>query len=56
MCLAIPGKVVELKQKGKIAVVDYGEEKREAANVIKAKVGEKVLVQHKIVVERAEGP
>lgn len=51
MCLAIPGKIVELKQKGKIAVVDYGKEKREAINIINAKIGEKVIVQHKNVVE-----
>jgi hydrogenase maturation factor len=51
MCLAIPGKIVELKQKGKIAVVDYSGEKREAANIIHARIGETVLVQHKAVVE-----
>ncbi len=54
MCLAIPGKIIELKKRGKIAVIDYGGEKREAANVIKARVGDSVLVQHKVVVEKME--
>jgi len=52
LCLAITGKIVELKQKGKIAVVDYNGERREAANFIKARVGDSVLVQHKAVVEK----
>jgi len=52
MCLAIPGKIIELKQEGKIAVIDYGKEKREAANLINAKLGDKVIVQHKNIVER----
>jgi len=52
MCLAIPGKVVELKDEGKTAIVDYGEEKREANNVLmRAKEGEWVLVQQKVVVD-----
>ena len=53
MCLAIPGKVVELKDNGKIAVVDYGSERREADNsLVKAKPGDWVLVQFKMVVEK----
>ena len=53
MCLAIPGKVVELKDNGKIAIVDYGSEKRKADNsLVKAKVGEWVLVQFKMVVDK----
>ncbi|MDD5147835.1 MAG: HypC/HybG/HupF family hydrogenase formation chaperone [Candidatus ainarchaeum sp.] len=52
MCLAVPGKVVGLKRKGKIAVIDYGPEKREAANLIKAKIGDRVIVQHRNVVEK----
>jgi len=53
MCLAIPGKVVEIKDNGKIAIVDYGSEKREADNsLVKAKVGDWVIVQFKVVVER----
>ncbi|MDD5163737.1 MAG: HypC/HybG/HupF family hydrogenase formation chaperone [Candidatus ainarchaeum sp.] len=54
MCLAVPGKIVELKKKGKIAVIDYGKEKREAANLINAKIGDKVIVQHKNVIEKID--
>lgn len=52
MCLAIPGKIIELKQQGKIAVIEYGQEKREAVNLIKARMGDNVIVQHKNVVEK----
>ncbi|HLD58355.1 MAG TPA: HypC/HybG/HupF family hydrogenase formation chaperone [archaeon] len=54
MCLAIPGKIVKLKQKGKIAVIDYGKEKREAVNLINAEIGSLVIVQHKNIVEKIE--
>ena len=53
MCLAVPGRVVELKEDGKTAVIDYGTEKREANNeFLKAKPGEYVLVQFKIAVQK----
>lgn len=53
MCLALPGKIVELKENGKIAVLDYGGEKREANNeFLKANVGEWVIVQFKIAVQK----
>ncbi len=53
MCLAIPGKVVELKGKGKVAVVDYGSELREANNSLaNAKPGDWVIVQFGTVVEK----
>ncbi len=53
MCLAVPGKVAELKDGGKIAVIDYGSEKREANNeFLRAKPGEWVLVQFRIAVEK----
>jgi hydrogenase assembly chaperone HypC/HupF len=42
MCLAIPGKVICIKQDK--AIIDYGEEKREAQNLIDAKVGDYVIV------------
>ena len=54
MCLAAQGKIVELKKNGKIAVVSFGNETREAANIIKARVGDTVLVQHKIVLEKVK--
>ncbi|MFH1212292.1 MAG: HypC/HybG/HupF family hydrogenase formation chaperone [Candidatus Woesearchaeota archaeon] len=50
MCLAIPGKVIELK--GKKATVDYETEKREADNsLINSKKGDYVLVSGGFVVE-----
>ncbi|MBN1940736.1 MAG: HypC/HybG/HupF family hydrogenase formation chaperone [Candidatus Diapherotrites archaeon] len=55
MCLAIPGKIVKLKENGKTAIVDYGTERREAGNIIGAKIGDNVIVQHKLVVEKIYG-
>jgi hydrogenase assembly chaperone HypC/HupF len=52
MCLAFPGKVVALKEKNAIAVIDFGGEKREANNLLcNAKIGDWVLVQFKKIVE-----
>ncbi|AJF59623.1 MAG: HypC/HybG/HupF family hydrogenase formation chaperone [Candidatus Diapherotrites archaeon] len=52
MCLAYPGKVVELKNKGAVALVDYGNQQREASNVLMhAKPGQWVLVQQKVIVQ-----
>jgi hydrogenase expression/formation protein HypC len=51
MCLAIPGKITEIKKD--IATVDYGSEKRTAKIVQgKFKVGDYVIVQAKIVSEK----
>jgi hydrogenase assembly chaperone HypC/HupF len=53
MCLAIPGKVAELKDGGKTAVIDYGFDQREANNeFLKAKKGEWVLVQFRMAVQK----
>ncbi|MBU1197427.1 HypC/HybG/HupF family hydrogenase formation chaperone [Candidatus Micrarchaeota archaeon] len=53
MCLAIPGKIVALKNEGRTAIVSYGREKREADNSIThSVVGEWVLVQQRVVVEK----
>jgi hydrogenase expression/formation protein HypC len=50
MCLAIPGKIVEIKKD--IAVVDYGSEKREAKIVTgDYKIGDYVIVSAKVVSE-----
>ncbi len=52
MCLAIPGKIVAVKDGGMTAVVDYGSGKREANNALEnAKVGDWVLVQFKAVAD-----
>ncbi len=51
MCLAIPGKVVEIK--GEVARVDYnGEVQRDAnCSLVECKVGDYVIVQAGFVVE-----
>ena len=52
MCLAIPAKVVEVKENGK-AVIEQGDIKKKVFNsVINAKLGEYVLVQQGFIVER----
>lgn len=53
MCLAIPGQIVSL-DKG-LAIVDYRSEKREAiAKGIEVAVGDFVLVQFGMVVEKLD--
>ncbi|MEM4257476.1 MAG: HypC/HybG/HupF family hydrogenase formation chaperone [Candidatus Diapherotrites archaeon] len=54
MCLAVPGKVVSLREKGKIAVIGYGKKIVSAYNLIKAKKGDWVLIQQKTVVEKID--
>ncbi len=51
MCLAIPGKIISIKEN--IAIIDYGTTKREAG-ILESdyKVGDYVLVQNKIVVKK----
>ncbi|MFH0977775.1 MAG: HypC/HybG/HupF family hydrogenase formation chaperone [Candidatus Woesearchaeota archaeon] len=51
MCLAIPGKIV--KKTSKEVIVDYGTHKRQAALIDgKYKVGEYIIVQHGMVVQK----
>lgn len=51
MCLAVPGKIIEIKDD--IAIVDYGSEKREARIVEEGfKIGDYVIVQGKIVIDK----
>ena len=50
MCLAVPGKVIEVKEDS--VIVDYISEKREAGNFINAKKGEYVIVQGKMAVSK----
>ena len=53
MCLAVPGRVSELRETGKIALIDYGSEKREANNeFLKAKPGDWVIVQFRMAVQK----
>ncbi len=51
MCLAIPGKVVELKEEGK-GIVDYGGVRREAdLSFVNARVGDWVIVHAGFAIE-----
>ena len=53
MCLAIPAKVVELRQGGRKALIEqFGVQREVFNNVINAKKGEFVLVQQGFIVER----
>jgi hydrogenase expression/formation protein HypC len=53
MCLAIPARVVELREGGKKAVIEQPAGRRVVFNnVINAKKGEYVLVQLGFIVER----
>lgn len=46
MCLAIPGKIVEIDTKKQSAIVDYGSGTKRKANVslVEVKIGDYVLV------------
>ena len=46
MCLAIPGKIVEIDKKNQNAIVDYGDNTKRKANIslVDGKVGQYVLV------------
>jgi hydrogenase expression/formation protein HypC len=46
VCLAIPGKIIELDKKKQTATVDYGSGTKRKANVslVKIKIGDYVLV------------
>ena len=46
MCLAIPGKIIDLDKKQQSAIVDYGSGTKRKANVslVQVKIGDYVLV------------
>ncbi len=50
MCLAFPGKIIEIKDD--IATVDYGSEKRKAKLVKDFKVGDYVLVSAGLAIQK----
>jgi hydrogenase expression/formation protein HypC len=52
MCLAIPARVVELKEGGKKVVVEQQGVQREAINMAKAKKGDFVLLQQGLAIEK----
>lgn len=51
MCLAVPGKIIEIKEE--IAIIDYGKDiKREANNsLVECKIGDYVIIQAGFIVE-----
>ena len=51
MCLAIPGKIIEIKDDS--AIIDYGNEKRQAnCSLIKCKVEDYVIVSNQMVIDK----
>jgi len=54
MCLAIPGKIIEIEKNNEHAIVDYGDGTRRKANVtlIDAKIGDYVLVHAGFAIEK----
>ena len=53
MCLAIPGKIVEIDKDKEHAIVDYGEGTKRKANVtlVNVKIGDYVLVHAGFAIE-----
>ena len=53
MCLAIPGKIIEIDNKKKHAIIDYGDGTKRKANIslVEAKVGDFVLVHAGFAIE-----
>jgi hydrogenase expression/formation protein HypC len=53
VCLAIPGKIIEIDKNKEHAIVDYGEGTKRKANVtlVNAKIGDYVLVHAGFAIE-----
>jgi hydrogenase expression/formation protein HypC len=53
VCLAIPGKVIEIENNKEHAIIDYGDGTRRKANIslVKAKIGDYVLVHAGFAIE-----
>lgn len=53
MCLAIPGKIIEIDKNKEHAVVDYGDGTKRKANItlVKVKVGDYILVHAGFAIE-----
>jgi len=55
MCLAIPGKIIEIKKEENIAIVDYGGLKKEAnLSLVDAKIGDYVLVHVGFAIQKVD--
>lgn len=51
MCLAIPHKIVSIKDK-KIIVDELGKEKEVTGSLVKAKIGDYVILQNNFIVRK----
>lgn len=53
MCLAIPGKIVEIDKKHEHALVDYGDGTKRKANItlVNVKIGDYILVHAGFAIE-----
>ena len=53
MCLAIPGKIVEIDKNKEHGIVDYGDETKRKVNIslVEAKIGNYVLVHAGFAIE-----
>lgn len=53
MCLAIPGKIIEIDKNKEHAVVDYGDGTKRKANItlVKVKIGDYILVHAGFAIE-----
>jgi len=56
MCLAIPGKIVEIDNKKESAAIDYGDGTKRKANVtlVDAEIGDYVLVHAGFAIEKLD--
>ena len=53
MCLAIPGKIIEIDKNKEHAIVDYGDGTKRKANItlVKVKIGDYILVHAGFAIE-----
>lgn len=53
MCLAIPSKIISIKDK-KIIVDELGKEKIAAGSLVKAKTGDYVILQNNFIIRKID--
>ena len=53
MCLAVPGKIIEIEKDSEHAIVDYGDGTKRKANIslVEVKIGDYVLVHAGFAIE-----
>lgn len=56
VCLAIPGKIIRIKQKDDLATVDYGDGTKRIINIslVNVKIGDYVLVHAGFAIEKID--